>query len=71
MSVKKLKGLSTGNKTTVPNSVQVVPSIEDMRWKAQDALRTIHQAEAHKKDRELMKHVKRMAKEQAKACGVK
>ena len=71
MSVKKLKGLSTGNKTTVPASVQVVPSIEDMRWKAQDALRTIHQAEAHKKDRELMRHVKKMAKEQAKACGVK
>ena len=71
MSVKKLSKLS-GNKTTVPQNAQVVPAIgEDMRWKAEEALRTIHRAEAHKKDRELMKHVKRMAREQAKACGVK
>jgi hypothetical protein len=71
MSVKKLSKLSAGNKTTAPAGVVGPMPPEEMRWKAQDALRTIHAAESHKKDRELMKHVKKMAKEQAKACGVK
>jgi len=70
MSVKKL-GKLTSPKTTGPVGVVGAVHSDEMRWKAQDALRTIHAAEGHKKDRELMKHVKKMAKEQAKACGVK
>lgn len=34
-----------------------------MKWKAEDALRDIERAESHKSDRELMKHVKSLAKE--------
>jgi hypothetical protein len=73
MSVKKLSKLSEtkfAQKTTAPAGV-VGPGNDEIRWKAEDALRTIHRAESHKKDKELMRHVKRMAKEQAKACGVK
>lgn len=39
----------------------------DIKWRAQSAMRTIHEAEMHKKDRELMKHVKSLAKQTMKA----
>lgn len=45
----------------------LVEAPDDIKWRAQSAMRTIHEAEVHKKDRELMKHVKKMAKEQVKA----
>ena len=40
---------------------------EEMTYRARDALHTIHRAEEHKRDRPLMKHIKRLAKEQLKA----
>lgn len=40
---------------------------DDIKYRAQDAMRTIARAEEHKKDRGLMKEVKRMAKETMKA----
>ncbi len=54
-----------------------IPTKEDkeceMKWKAEDALRDIERAEMHKKDKELMRHVKKHAKEKMKAmnkiCG--
>lgn len=39
----------------------------DMRYRAEDALRTISRAEEHRKDKALMKEVKKMAKQQHKA----
>jgi hypothetical protein len=45
----------------------LVEASEDIKWKAQNAMRTIHEAEMHKKDKELMRHVKAMAKQTMKA----
>lgn len=45
-------------------------SRDEMRYRAQDALRTISQAECYKKDKPLMREVKCIAKEQAKAVGI-
>lgn len=39
---------------------------EEMRMKAKYALEDIERAETHKKDKELMKHVKKAAKEKIK-----
>lgn len=41
----------------------------DNKWKTQDALRTIQDAEKYKMDKVLMKDVKALAKEQMKALG--
>lgn len=72
MTVKKLSKLVEAQRTTAPAGI-VGPdrSPEEMRYRAEEALRTIHRAESFKKDKELIRHVKKMAKEQAKACGVK
>ena len=40
---------------------------DDMKWKAEDALRTIERAEMHKSDPKLMKHVKILAGDKMKA----
>lgn len=45
----------------------LVEAPEDIKWKAQHAMRTIHEAEAHKRDKPLMREVKRLAKETMKA----
>lgn len=71
MTVKKLSKLSAGNKTTAPAGVVGSVHPEEMRWKAEEAMRTIHRAEEHKKDRPLMKEVKKLVKSHVKACGVK
>lgn len=63
---------------TSPVPVKIVSDVakepvENMKWKAQDALRDIQRAEEHLKDKTLMKAVKTLAKEQTKAlskiCG--
>ena len=73
MTVKKLSKPTMAQRTTAPSGlVGNAPESEDhMRWKAAEALRTIHRAAEHQKDKDLMRHVKKMAKEQAKACGIK
>jgi hypothetical protein len=38
----------------------------ERRWKAEDALRTMEQAEKHKKDKQLMKDIKQLAREKVK-----
>lgn len=48
-------------KVPVPGSM---PMHDDMKWKAQDALHTLHRAEEIKADKALMGHVKAHAKEQ-------
>ena len=47
----------------VHDTVKQESSVDNLKWRAQDALRDIERAEAHKQDKELMKHVKSMAKE--------
>lgn len=43
-----------------------VDNVERMRYRAEDALRDIERAEAHRKDKALMKSVKQLAKEKVK-----
>jgi len=75
-SHKKAKGLAAavGSKKPIPvkivhDKVEASPAHSDneMKWKAQDALRDIQRAEKHKSDAKLMKHVKQLAKEDMKA----
>lgn len=52
----------------VRSKVAALPENSDeMMYKARDALHTIHKADEHKRDRELMRHVKKLAKAQVKA----
>ena len=56
------------SKTPIPVKIvhdapSVVKSSDDMKWRAQDAMRDLERAEQHKRDPELMKHVKVAAKE--------
>lgn len=48
---------------------------ERRRWRAEDALRDIERAEEHRRDKSLMKEVKKVAKEKVKnlksVCGDK
>ena len=57
----KLAGIKTDIKAT--------PAIhpEEMHYRARDALHTITKAEEHRRDKELMRHVKKLAKTQVKA----
>lgn len=71
MTVKKLSKLVEAQRTTAPAGVVGPDNQQEMRWKAEEAMRTIHRAEEHKKDRPLMKEVKKLVKSHAKACGVK
>lgn len=52
-------------KKSAPKAVKAVPAPrmrdDEMRWKAQDALRTITQAEEFKRDKALMREVKNLA----------
>jgi hypothetical protein len=49
-------------------TVAVMASPEpDMRYRAEDALRTITRAAECRRDKDLMRHVKRLVKDQAKA----
>jgi hypothetical protein len=41
--------------------------VDDMKWRAKDALNTLTRAEEIKRDKGLMKHVKCEARNQAKA----
>jgi hypothetical protein len=65
VSVKKLGKLST----TGPVGVVGNPAVLD--YQIEEALRTIHKADEHRKNKPLMREVKKLAKAHAKACGVK
>lgn len=60
-------------KASVPAMPTAVDKEREMKRRAEDALRDIERAEGHKKDKELMKHVKKHAKEKIKSmskiCG--
>lgn len=59
--IKKLPAPKASPKVSVDSAP------EDVKWRAREAMHTIAQAEEHKKDRELMRHVKAMAKHTMKA----
>ena len=70
------RGKMPANKLpTSPVPVRIVhdtvrkPSADEKKWRAQDALSDIERAETHKRDKELMGHVKALAKE--KMCALK
>lgn len=44
---------------------------DDDKWRVEDAMRTIHRAEEHKKDKDLMRKVSDHARSVADACEVK
>lgn len=49
-----------------------MPTIDkdrEMKYRAEEALRDIERAKKHESDRDLMKHVKRMAKDKIKCLG--
>lgn len=52
-------------KSAPMNSISMAS--EDIKWKARDAMRTIHEAEEHKRNKPLMKEVKKLAKQTMKA----
>ena len=60
-------------KAAVPAMPTEADKDREMKWRAEDALRDIERAEAHKRDKDLMRHVKKHAKEKIKSmskiCG--
>ena len=62
------------NKLPVANQVEPPRATKsdqarEMRWRAEDALRDIERAKKHESDRQLMKHVKTLAKEKIRDLG--
>jgi len=76
-AVKKAEGPKLPVQEAAIVQPRIRPSVEDKererKWKAEDALRDIERAEGHKKDKELMRDVKTVAREKAKTmskiCG--
>lgn len=67
---KKLAGSEKGMKAVDMAISKVAPAYaDDMKWKAEDAMRDIARVEGHKKDVGLMKEVKGRVKSMAKALG--
>lgn len=59
--------MAKGKKSPPKRGIVVAAVPDDMRWRAEDALRTISRAEEHKRDKHLMRHVKKLAKSHVKA----
>lgn len=61
--------LPVAKSSTSPPVSNIAPgSVDnDMRWRAEDALRDIERAEKHKSDSQLMKHVGKLAEEKMTA----
>lgn len=62
-SDKPVKVTIVSNSTT--SNACPMPKEND-KWKVEDALRTLEQAESYKKDKDLMKDVKQLAKNKIK-----
>ncbi len=58
----KLPIASASVMPTMANAAQ-----EDMKYKAEDALRDIQRAETHRRDAKLMEHVKKLGREKMEA----
>lgn len=50
-------------------TIPIIDKGEDMKSKVKYALEDIERAEMHRKDKELMKHVKKAAKDKMKCLG--
>ena len=64
--------LPVASKKPIPVKIVSEPSCKpdiDDKWRVQDALRTIKEAERFKADKSLMKGVKALAREEVKALG--
>lgn len=55
--------------SVAPSAPSMAPGTvnDDMKWKAEEALRTIERAEMHKSDSALMKHVSKLANDKMSA----
>jgi hypothetical protein len=51
----------------IKSAPTAMPVNEEMQYRAREALHTIHKAAEHKRDKDLMRHVTRLAKAQVKA----
>lgn len=69
---------AAGSKKPIPvkivhDDIQPKTSVDyearERKYKAEDALRDIERAEGHKRDRDLMKDVKKLAKDKIKSLG--
>ena len=73
MAKKQKMLVETPVATNAPQKVLAGRSKEEeareRKWRAEDALKDIERAEAHKSDKSLMKDVKACAKEKMKAYG--
>lgn len=72
---RKMKN-KLGQAVSVNAPTMPMPTIDkdrEMKYRAEDALRDIERAETHRRDGELMKHVKKLAKDKVKSldkiCG--
>ena len=63
MPVAKAETPAPMNNIADAAGMRAKASADDIKWKAEDALRDIERAEGHKRDNELMEHVKKLAKE--------
>lgn len=62
LPVEKLKASKKPIPVKIVSDVASSP-VSDNKWRAEDALRDIERAEAHKRDSTLMKAVKQLAKD--------
>ncbi len=55
--------------SVAPSAPSMAPGTvnDDMKWKAEEALRTIERAEMHKQDSKLMMHVSKLANDKMSA----
>ena len=68
MAKPKKNKLPVQTASVLPTTSAKAPGSQDeMKWKAEEALRTISRAEEHKEDKELMKHVKILAGDKMRA----
>lgn len=51
----------------IKSAPMAMPVNEEMQYRAREAMHTIHKAEEHRKDKNLMRAVKHLAKAQVKA----
>jgi len=67
MAKKNKLPVETSEAINPAPSVKKEYEAKERRYRAEDALRDIQRVECHKKDKQLMKDVKSLAKEQIKA----
>lgn len=67
LPVAKLKASKKPIPVKIVSDAPEVSTERDNKWRAEDALRDIERAEAHKRDKSLMADVKKLAQDKVKA----